>query len=205
MRPTEILRQEHRVIERVLDCLEALAARAREESLLDREAAAEATSFLECFADRCHHGKEEERLFPAMLRAGLPRDVGPLPVLLEEHERGRASLRGMKHAVGANEVEDFAAHATAFVELLREHIRKEDAVFFPLADRLLDDAQQAALLQEFERFEHEDVGSGRHEELLAVAGRLWERFGNPGAEPLPRTTFACGHHAPSGHRALELP
>ncbi len=57
MRPTEILMQEHRVIEQVLNCLEIIAQRAEADSKLDTDSANQAIDFLRNFADRCHHGK----------------------------------------------------------------------------------------------------------------------------------------------------
>ncbi len=51
------------------------------------------------FADQCHHGKEEDLLFPAMEAAGIPRESGPIGVMLEEHNIGRQYVRGMAEAV----------------------------------------------------------------------------------------------------------
>ena len=56
MRPTEILSDEHRVIEQVLACLERIAEEA-ETRTLDVAAARDVVTFVQNFADRCHHGK----------------------------------------------------------------------------------------------------------------------------------------------------
>jgi hemerythrin-like domain-containing protein len=73
MRPTEILSSEHRVIEQVLDCLEAMVKGLRAGKPLEEERAATALYFLRQFADACHHGKEEERLFPMLVARGMAR------------------------------------------------------------------------------------------------------------------------------------
>ena len=76
-------------------------------------------------ADRCHHGKEEAHLFPAMEARGFLRSGGPTGVMLDEHEQGRACVRGMADAIDAAAAGDAAAqrrfldHAAGYVGLLR--------------------------------------------------------------------------------------
>src|SRR5262245_578365 len=77
MRPTDILSAEHRVIEQVLDCLQRIGENAASSGTLDMDSARAALRVLRTFADRCHHGKEEERLFPMLAKRGLPTHVGP--------------------------------------------------------------------------------------------------------------------------------
>ncbi|MCX7887840.1 MAG: hemerythrin domain-containing protein, partial [Verrucomicrobiae bacterium] len=121
MKPTEILMAEHRVIEQVLNVLEAMAERAANGDL-NRQEARDAVAFFRGFADRCHHGKEEAQLFPAMEAKGIPREGGPIGVMLCEHEQGRAAVRGMAEAV----LELFANPAKR-MELGRAARRKAEA------------------------------------------------------------------------------
>jgi hemerythrin-like domain-containing protein len=85
MKPTEILSSEHRVIEQVLGCLEKIIEQARQNGRLERQPAEDAIAFFRNFADRCHHGKEEAHLFPALEAQGFPRQGGPTGVMLHEH------------------------------------------------------------------------------------------------------------------------
>src|SRR5271166_4514533 len=98
MKPTEILSGEHRIIEQVLDCLETMAQKSTTHGHLDEISARQAIDFFRNFADRCHHGKEETHLFPAMEAKGFPHQGGPTGVMLSEHEQGRAHIRGMAEA-----------------------------------------------------------------------------------------------------------
>jgi len=66
MKPTEILTQEHRVIECGLDCLMRLVEQSETAGKLDAEAAKKVCDFLRTYADKYHHGKEEAQLFPLM-------------------------------------------------------------------------------------------------------------------------------------------
>jgi len=180
-RPTQILKDEHRIIEQVLDCVEVLAERCRERGDLDGDAAAQAIEFLREFADRCHHGKEEAQLFPMMESRGFPRDSGPVAVMLAEHVRGRALVVAMdraREAAAAGEAsacESFAGAAQAFVSLLREHIQKEDHCLFPMADQALTEADQFVLQQLFRRVEQEETGVEKRARLVALAGELRSR------------------------------
>jgi hemerythrin-like domain-containing protein len=200
MRPTEILSAEHRVIEQVLDCVEKIAERAEQRGALDAEAATASIRFLRTFADRCHHGKEEGQLFPAMGERGIPTRVGPVAVMLDEHELGRREIAAMESAVKSVRGNDpkalglYVAHARAYVELLREHILKEDNILFPMAEAALSDGDRARVLAAFEKVESEDLGHGTHEDMLVVADWLAERFGVEKASArVPAEFHGCCH------------
>jgi len=194
---TEILKSEHDVILVVLDCLEKIAGDASAGGGLDVLSAQEVIEVLGTFADRCHHGKEEGALFPMLVAKGLPRDVGPVAVMLGEHEQGRAEIAGMRAALadGPAATERFVAHARGYVELLRDHIAKENGVLFPMADGMLDAGEQAELLAAFEHVETDDLGSGVHERLLALVDRLAARLGVVARER-PVLAGGCCHHGP---------
>ena len=55
MTPEQILMDEHRVIERVLSCLEKLTEQCRADKRLDAEAARQMIAFFRGYADRRHH------------------------------------------------------------------------------------------------------------------------------------------------------
>lgn len=82
MTPTELLKAEHRRIEAALDRLERLADQGSLTGALDWPAAREVVDFLQAFADRCHHGKEEGILFPLLARRGLVRQYGRSGVMV---------------------------------------------------------------------------------------------------------------------------
>ena len=199
MKPTEILSGEHRIIEQVLDCLEIMAQSCAAEGRLDKTSAEQALDFFRNFADRCHHGKEETHLFPAMEAKGFPRQGGPTGVMLSEHEQGRVHVRGMADAIegaatGESEaVARFVAHARGYVGLLREHIEKEDHCLFTMADQTLTEDDQQRLLEAFAHVEHEHMGLGTHEKFLKVADELTDRFGVPRAVRDRGLSCGCQH------------
>jgi hemerythrin-like domain-containing protein len=91
------------------------------------------------FADKCHHGKEEDILFVAMTAMDMPQDSGPVAVMLAEHDEGRQYTAGFRSAAEQMKNGDAAAAADVvrnvydYVNLLREHINKEDRVLYPMA------------------------------------------------------------------------
>jgi hemerythrin-like domain-containing protein len=192
MRPTEILSAEHRVIERVLACLEALAGRIRAGAPQDAERAAQMLEFLRTFADRCHHGKEEERLFPMLVNRGMPTHVGPIAVMLDDHRSGRDLVERMARALADADAPAFAEAATGYVALLRDHIAREDGVLFPMAESMLDEAAREALLHSFEAFERDDLGPDTHARMLALAAELAAHFGVAEEDPGGRAPLGSG-------------
>jgi hemerythrin-like domain-containing protein len=197
MKATEILMDEHRVIEQVLNCLEKMADRSESGEELDRASTREALAFFRNFADRCHHGKEEGHLFPLLEARGLARQGGPTGVMLHEHEEGRGLLAAMARAVEENAPREFVRLARAYIGLLREHIRKEDDCLFPMAAAILSDPDAESLAQRFEHLEHAEMGEGTHEHYLQLANDLATRFAVPRAQVTPACGHArCHHHRP---------
>lgn len=192
MKAVDVLMSEHRVIEQVLNCLEVIAHRA-EAGQLEAEAARQALDFFRSFADRCHHGKEEGHLFPLLEARGLQREGGPTGVMLHEHQLGRVLLARMARAIDAGEAAALVGPARSYVQLLRDHIWKEDQRLFRMAGQLLNEEDDRGLMRAFESTERHDMGEGTHERYLELANRLADQFGVPRARP---AGCGCAHAAP---------
>jgi hemerythrin-like domain-containing protein len=172
-RATEILSAEHRVIERVLAVVEKLTHRPVEPSLESWE---KALDFMRHFADQCHHLKEEQVLFPAMEAHGIPKDGGPIGMMLLEHEEGRGYVKSMFAALEnwQNDAarEKLISNAASYARLLKEHIEKEDEILFRMADEAIPPNEHAELLRAFEEHETKEIGQGVHEKYQAMADQL---------------------------------
>lgn len=198
MRATQILSAEHRLIEIVLTCLERMTEQAEQGGRLDRDAAEKAVDIIRNFADRCHHGKEENHLFTALAEKGLPEQGGPVGQMLHEHELGRDYVRGMDENIdgasdgGAAERGRFIENARQYIVLLRNHIQKEDRVLFPVADRMFDERDQQRLLEAFDNVESEHMGHGTHDKYLKMIFNLADKY-NVAHDHLKHTSCHCGH------------
>lgn len=180
---TSRLRDEHRVILRVADVLQALLATEQETGSWDFDAAADCIAFFRRFADLCHHGKEEDLLFPELQARGMPRDAGPIAVMLYEHQQGRAHVGHMREALdGARAGDEEKAAvlrnaASGYLQLIRGHILKEDNVLFEMADQLVQGPTCRSLCDAYgavcaRRFEGQTK-----QELEALAADLERRAG----------------------------
>jgi hemerythrin-like domain-containing protein len=176
MLATDELKAEHRGIETMLRVLGRLADIAESGRDLDTGDAAGVIEFLRIFADKCHHGKEEDLLFPALEAAGIPRQGGPLEVMLNEHVIGRGFIRGMSQALAGEDMDGFAQSARGYIELLSNHIRKENEVLFKMADQALSAQKQEELLKAFAAMERDHMGEGVHEAFHAMMDRLAAKY-----------------------------
>jgi hemerythrin-like domain-containing protein len=171
--PTQTLREEHRVILRALALIEVAAGRLSAGRPLPGGWWEEVLGWLRAFADRNHHAKEEEYLFPALGRAGVPAAGGPVGVMLDEHAEGRALIQAM----AASDPDRRGEAARRYVHLLRDHIDKENQVLLPLSDGVLDPQAQLVVARGFERVEAEQGPAASIERAEAVVDRLAAALG----------------------------
>jgi len=177
MKATEILMHEHELILRGVAVLEAMARRANSGAAVPVADARAIIEFIRKFADLCHHAKEEGVLFPAMEAAGIPREGGPIGMMLMEHDQGRVAVRKMDEAVSAfgtspAALEAFAQAAFEYTTLLSNHIFKENNVLFRMADQRIPTAQDAVMLAAYDEHEAKVTGPGEHERFHAVVEGL---------------------------------
>jgi hemerythrin-like domain-containing protein len=168
---TAELRHEHEVILRALAVLERAGEALATGAAVDETALAELVGLIRTFADTCHHGKEEQQLFP-LLREKSVGDV--LTPFLQEHEEGRAYLRTL---AGPGPAPARAAAARRYAGMLRDHIAREDGVLFPMADAVLSAEEHDELARRYAEVEQRVVGPGGHAPLLATLDRLEAAFG----------------------------
>ncbi len=171
--PVAILTHEHEFITKVVGALGAIAKGLGAGDAVDPDTLRGAVHFMREFADRCHHAKEEDLLFPAMEAKGVPESGCPLGALRHEHEQGRALVRALAEATEAYAGRRSDAQAAIvdaigrIGELYTSHIWKEDNMVFPMVDQLLSTDERARLLDRFEAAERE-IGAG-HEALAEFA------------------------------------
>ena len=131
----------------------------------------EVVAFLRDYADEFHHAKEEDLLFPAMEKAGVP-PQGPTNVMRMEHEEGRAFVSRMAALSDAADPEfdrkRFVEPALGFVNLLRAHIGKEDHILYPMAERFIRESDFAQL-----GLAYEEANARKFEPDMAANWELW--------------------------------
>lgn len=182
MKTTEVLKEEHQGIKLMLEVMKEMARKLEAGEDVAVKDLEEVLAFLQVFADRCHHGKEEGLLFPAMVAGGFPKEGGPLSVMLADHDTGRGYIREIKAAGEAYRSGDSSAAPRLaqslrhYTTLLTEHIDKEDNILYPMADEILIPEKQQELVAAFEKLEVEQIGVGKHEEFHRLLERLKEAY-----------------------------
>ncbi len=197
----ETLMEEHRLIERVLGSLETFACEMESGGSAPRETLSGYAEFFSNFADKCHHGKEEDRLFALMAQNGFPTEHGPIGVMLADHQEGRGHVKALAALAGGSgpwsgeERIEAVRQARDYISMLRSHIIKEDNILYPMALQAIKGEQMDQLAESFEAFEHEVMGAGAHERFHALAERLVAAYppDPEKMEAMPACTGCSGH------------
>jgi hemerythrin-like domain-containing protein len=183
--PTRILRDQHRKILKIADVLEEVLAHEPQPGAFDYDALDDCVAFIRLYADALHHGKEEELLFPELESLGMPRQSGPIAVMLAEHRLGREHAKAMADAIGPARGGDAAArqrlmHAgLGYVSLIRGHILKEDNILFDMADQMIPEPACRSLCAAYDSVCQRRFDGCTVAELEGILDRLMERY--PGA------------------------
>jgi hemerythrin-like domain-containing protein len=178
MKATEDLKQEHEGILLMLNIMEQISAM-NEPNIVHL---AQIIDFIKTFADKCHHGKEEDLLFPKLIEKGIRKENGPIGVMLYEHEQGRKHIKDLSVSFENYKNGDKSAisgikeNLNKYIDLLRNHISKENNVLFKMADEVLSEKEQDSLFEEFEKIEIERIGIGKHEEYHQLLKLLKKEY-----------------------------
>ena len=142
----EELKSDHQNILKHLDDLEAVI----NQTTINRTKIKEFLHFTETFAEP-HHQKEEQVLFPALEKKGIPNEGGPIGMMLIEHATKRDYLVKMREALRENNNIKLKENTQAMISLLRDHIYKEDNVLYPCAQDVLTEEELSGLASRCEK------------------------------------------------------
>ncbi|MGZ5042176.1 MAG: hemerythrin domain-containing protein [Usitatibacter sp.] len=173
-----VIASEHRSIASVLSGLDHFATRGlRGGKVPDARVFRAMLQYLDLFAERMHHPKEDTYLF-ARLRDRTHIADAVLDRLQEDHFYGAAGLRKVEQAFlryeegGAPFFKDFAVEVRRYVDFYREHMRVEETLVFPLAERELDDEDWRAIEGAFAAHEDPLASPTQEHDLEALFTRI---------------------------------
>ena len=171
---TESLQKDHKLIEKVLQALDATIKLLKDGKQIPKQILLPTIDFTQNFTDVCHHGKEEEALFPALEKAGMPSHMGPIRMMIVEHQRTKAIAEQIelssKKYLETDDSVDLILTLEAYVQHVTEHIWKENNRLFKMADvRLTNNAKDVDKnLEEIEEKKLKEIGKSRSDyETLA--------------------------------------
>ena len=169
---------EHRLIERMLSVIRDALAQIESTHSVDPVFVDTAVDFIRMYADRTHHGKEEDILFRDLDKRALSDDDRRvMNELIEEHVFGRQTTKALVEANtryrNGNEaaLAEIVDNLKTLVEFYPKHIGKEDRVFFPASRAYFTEEEDQAMLAEFWEFDRKMI----HEKYRSVVKNLEKR------------------------------
>lgn len=156
MKCTDLLLQDHKLIARALDVLEQMARRVERHHPIEHDDVECVLRFLRKFGDDIHQAREESGLFPELLRSFQAQEPS-LKQMLFEHDQERSLVEGVEEALYMKNGRQFVEFANHLIELLRNHLRKEDAGLFVIVDRLLSAEQDERIVAELDKYHFEPI------------------------------------------------
>ncbi|MEE4216115.1 MAG: PAS domain-containing protein [Xanthomonadales bacterium] len=152
---TELLMRDHETTEKVFEAGERILEAAVPDPLLVQKL----LDYFVGYVEACHNRKEEDHLFPLIEKRGIPRQGGPLAVMLMEHEQSKQVLAQLKttgadYVAGKSEALDpLRAVYAQYIDLLKNHFWKENDILYPLAQRVMAQADGDAVVAGIEATE----------------------------------------------------
>lgn len=183
MYAVEVLRAEHDNVLRLTKTMRAACLCALEQRAVDPADFRAFVHFIRAYADKHHHGKEEQLLFREMeARLGAVAQQVVRNGMLVEHDLGRLYVSQLAAAVQRYEARpdsesllDILANAMAYVDLLERHAARENDVVFRFASEKLPADVCLMLDEETRVFEQTHDPEGVRE-LLAQLARLEDKY-----------------------------
>lgn len=166
---------EHRLIERMIAIINDALAQIESFQVVDPVFVDTAVDFIRTYADRTHHGKEEDILFRDLGKRDLSsKDRRVMQELIDEHVFGRQTTQALvedntRYRNGdESALQDIASKLRTIAEFYPKHIEKEDKVFFPACMVYFTDEEDQAMLKEFWEFDQKMI----HEKYRSVVEGL---------------------------------
>jgi hemerythrin-like domain-containing protein len=160
MMPIAPLMIEHRLIERMIKVMRTEVEAILKTGRLRPEFIDQAVDFVRVYADRCHHGKEEDILFTLLARTAMSDQYRQtMEELRAEHVRAREMTARLVAAKDRHLLGDSAALGDAMtimkglVDFYPMHIEKEDRRFFIPCMAYFSSHEQDDMLEAFWEFD----------------------------------------------------
>jgi hemerythrin-like domain-containing protein len=157
MKPIGPMMWEHRLIEKMLRLFDGEIEKINENKKVDTVFIDTAVDFIRTYADRTHHGKEEDILFRDLAKKTLsPEHARIMNELIEEHKYARKAVGNLiaakeKYLTGEDTAQEVISYLKELSRFYPRHIAKEDKhFFFPCMDYFTREEQDAMLLEFYE-------------------------------------------------------
>jgi hemerythrin-like domain-containing protein len=181
MKPTENLSNEHNDILQLLGIMSRISKNIISNKVFYTSDIEEIIDFLKHFIEKSHH-KKEEVFYPILSGVDSLEEKEELSVMLYEHVLARNYLKDISSCVinckigNSFSQELLAESMMKYVVLLTGHIKKEENIIFPLADKVLNEAQQKEVYFQFEKIEMKIVEHDFHDHYHRLLNKLITKY-----------------------------
>ncbi len=167
---TKILSEEHQHILKVIELLERECSAMEKGGKLREDFFQKTIKFIREYADKFHHGKEEEVLFVELCKESTNMHCNPTYQMRHEHDLGRGFVKEMEAGLKERNISKVVSGARNYAQLLREHIYKEDNILYPMAEEALGDKEKKEVELKFKEMDERNKILG--EEGIKILGEL---------------------------------
>ena len=166
---TSSLRRDHELIEKVIKAMDSTIQLLRDGKQIPESILLPVIDFSKNFTDVCHHSKEEKSLFPALEQAGMPSNMGPIAMMLIDHQRSREIGTNMeesaKEYLSSGDSTKLINDMHQYVEHVTEHLWKENNRLFMMAEARLQYVSEKVNneLNKIEGTQLKEIGKSRED------------------------------------------
>lgn len=174
MKPIGPLMWEHRLIEKMLSFFEGEVRKIIEKKKVDPLFIDTAEDFIRTYADRTHHGKEEDILFRDLMKKQLSSEHSRImEELVSEHKYARKTVGKLveakeRYLKGENTSREVITLLKELASFYPMHIKKEDKHFFHPCMEYFTKEEQDQMLREFYEFDRNMI----HEKYRTMVDRI---------------------------------
>lgn len=183
MNAIELMTHEHRYIRRMLAVMRRFSYQLMNNPHMDVSDAPKMIDFVRQYADKHHHGKEEDILFNRMVdHLGSAAEKLVKHGMLVEHDLGRLHMKQMEEGIqsflaGHDEARlDIIGNAIAYTQLLDRHISKEDDMVYAFAWRHFEPEIIQHIDQESQNFESKAASKGIQQQYIELLEELEAKY-----------------------------
>jgi hemerythrin-like domain-containing protein len=166
---------EHRLIEKMMLVIKQLLQKIENSRTVNPLVVDTIIDFMRMYADRTHHGKEEDILFKELSKRPLTaQDQCMMNELIQEHIGGRQLTSKLAEANSrytngdVSALEDIVFHLGQLVAFYSEHIEREERIFLPASRTYFTEEEDHSLLSQFWEFDRKMI----HEKYRQVVKEL---------------------------------
>ena len=138
---TAHLRKDHDLIEKVIAAMQTTVSLLKDGKKVPESILLPTIDFAKNFTNVCHHGKEEDTLFPALGKVGIPTNMGPIRMMIMEHETTKKIAEKIeefaKTYLDAGDPSNLIEGMELYIEHVKAHLWKENNRLFMMADARL--------------------------------------------------------------------